>query len=96
MRENLVRDWMTPDPVSVSSVCTLCEAYHLMIDHKTRSLLVVDQGVLVGMVTMEDLRRRLPAALGLYGAVPGDQYADKTSVCRVMSEILKTIQVTPL
>lgn len=92
MDGNLVRDWMTPDPINIPSVCTLIEAYRLMMDHKIRRLLVVDQGVLVGVVTLEDLRRKMPASLGLYRAVPGELYDNKTPVSHVMTKNPKTIE----
>jgi acetoin utilization protein AcuB len=60
MNNNLVRDWMTPGPITISSNSTLPEAYWLMIDNRIRRLLVVDEGVLVGIVTLEDLRRKIP------------------------------------
>jgi signal-transduction protein with cAMP-binding, CBS, and nucleotidyltransferase domain len=59
MMSNRVKDWMTPNPLTVSSDCTLYEAYRLMIERKIRRLLVVDQRVLTGVVTMEDLRRKM-------------------------------------
>ena len=60
MKNNLVRDWMTSGPITISSNSTLPEAYWLMIDNRIRRLLVVDEGVLVGIVTLEDLRRKIP------------------------------------
>jgi len=55
-QERMIRDWMTADPVTVSSSTTLPEAYWLMVENRIRRLLVVDGGRLVGIVTMEDLR----------------------------------------
>jgi len=55
-QERMIRDWMTADPVTVSSGTTLPEAYWLMVENRIRRLLVVDGGRLVGIVTMEDLR----------------------------------------
>jgi acetoin utilization protein AcuB len=63
-----------------------------MVDRKARRLLVVDQGVLVGVVTLEDLRRKMPVALGLYSANPVAQYDDRTPVAHVMSKNPQTIQ----
>jgi acetoin utilization protein AcuB len=83
---------MTPNPITISGITTLPEAYRLMVEHQTCRLLVMDQGTLAGEVTLEDLRRRMPVALGLYGAMPDEQYVDKTPVCHVMHKNLKTIQ----
>lgn len=92
MNNDRVQDWMTPDPITIPSVCTLVEAYRLMVDHKTCRLLVVDQDTLVGEITLDDLRKKMPVALGLYGAIPDEQYVDKTPVCHVMRKNLKPIQ----
>jgi acetoin utilization protein AcuB len=57
-----VRDWMTPDPTTVSGNVTLPEAYWLMVNNEIRRLPVVDSGVLVGIVTLEDIRQKMPAS----------------------------------
>jgi signal-transduction protein with cAMP-binding, CBS, and nucleotidyltransferase domain len=36
--KTLVKDWMTSDPVTSSSSCTLPEAYWLMLDNNIRRL----------------------------------------------------------
>ena len=54
---------MTRRPITIPGTCTLPDAYLLMVNHKIRRLLVVDQGVLVGVVTLEDLRKNLPDAV---------------------------------
>lgn len=92
MNNTRVRDWMTPNPITISGSATLPEAYRLMVEHQTCHLLVVDQGRLVGEIALDDLRKKMPVALGLYGAIPGEQYVDKTPVCYVMHKNLKPIQ----
>jgi acetoin utilization protein AcuB len=62
MKRNLVKDWMTPDPITVSSQVPLPKAYWLMIENNIRRLPVVDKGDLVGIVTREDLRRVEPVS----------------------------------
>lgn len=61
MHENLVKDWMTADPIIISGRDTLPDAYWLMIQHDIRRLPVVDDGKLMGILTMEDLRRVKPS-----------------------------------
>jgi acetoin utilization protein AcuB len=92
MNHDRVKDWMTLDPITIPSVCTLVEAYRLMVDQKTYRLLVVDRGMLVGVITLEDLRRKMPITLGLYSANPVSQYDDRTRVSHVMSKKPQTIQ----
>lgn len=57
MNGHLVKDWMTMDPITIPSRGTLPEAYWLMIKNNIRRLPVVDNDILVGIVTLEDLRR---------------------------------------
>ncbi len=95
MKSNRVKDWMTPNPLTVSSDCTLYEAYRLMIDWKIRRLLVVDQRVLTGVVTMEDLRRKMPDNIIAVDIDPHRTRAllSKTTVGEVMATDPKTICV---
>jgi acetoin utilization protein AcuB len=93
MNNNRVRDWMTPDPIMIHSNCTLPDAYWLMINHKVRRLLVVDHEKLVGIVTLEDLRGKVPSILTSMDPIRANNMLTKLPVCRVMSENPKTIEV---
>lgn len=56
-----VRDWMSPDPVTVDPKDTLPTAYQLMKLNGIRRLPVVDSGGrLVGIVTLGDIREAKP------------------------------------
>lgn len=91
MASELVRDWMTTNPIIISSNCTLPEAYWLMVNHKIRRLPVVDQDTLVGIVTLEDLRGKIPATMiGMDPARASDMLT-KLPVRHVMSENPKTV-----
>ena len=61
MSRTMVKDWMTSDPIMVTSNEKLPNVYWMMIENKIRRLLVVDDEVLVGIVTLEDLRRAEPS-----------------------------------
>jgi CBS domain-containing protein len=57
-RETLVRDLMTPDPITVGEDQALAHAVHLMEEHEISGLPVVDSdGVLVGLLTQSDVVR---------------------------------------
>ncbi len=69
MKEDLVGQWMSPDPIVIGPLTTLPEAFQLMKAAGVRRLLVVERGDLVGVVTLEDIRTASPinpAALSLY------------------------------
>jgi CBS domain-containing protein len=62
MKTELVRDWMTPDPICASPDMTLPEAHKLLEEHHIRRLPVVDKrGRLVGIVTQGDIRGAQPS-----------------------------------
>ena len=74
----LVRNWMSPDPVTVEPATDVGEARRLMRYYGVRHLPVVDeQGHVVGMVSDRDVRiddaevRRL-ASMGRVGEATGD------------------------
>jgi CBS domain-containing protein len=61
MKGQLVKDWMTRDPITIERETTLPEAHRLMKDHSIRRLPVVDGGKLVGIVTLGDIREAEPS-----------------------------------
>ncbi len=52
----LVRDWMTPDPVTASIDTPLPQAHELMVENRIRRLPVMDGDKMVGIVTRGDVR----------------------------------------
>jgi len=91
MIKNLVRDWMTPKPITVSSSAPLRDAYWLMIEHRVRRLPVMDQERLVGIITLEDVRRaEPPTGIGL-DMVRITEMLARLTVHQVMSRDPKTI-----
>jgi acetoin utilization protein AcuB len=91
MTNNLVRDWMTPKPVTVDSCAPLRDAYWRMIDNKVRRLPVMDKERLVGIITLEDLRRaEPPAGIGL-DLVRITDMLSRMTVHQIMSRDPKTI-----
>ncbi len=57
MNTQLVRNWMTPNPITITPQTTLPEAHRLMDEHYIRRLPVIKQGKLVGIVTLGDIRQ---------------------------------------
>jgi CBS domain-containing protein len=54
-RDTLVGDVMTPDPITVSPEHSVDECLRIMTEHRIRHLPVVDQGRLLGLVSIGDL-----------------------------------------
>ena len=52
-----IEHWMTKNPLTVSSNCSVKKAFTLMEEKKIRHLLVVEEQKLVGIVSDRDLRR---------------------------------------
>jgi CBS domain-containing protein len=61
MRKNLVRDWMSANPVAIGPKTSLHDAHALMMERHVRRLLVMDNGKLVGIVTLGDVREAEPS-----------------------------------
>ncbi|MCU0493107.1 MAG: CBS domain-containing protein [Chloroflexaceae bacterium] len=61
MKRYRVVDWMSAPAVVIPSSCPLATAHDVMEQRHIRRLPVVDDGELVGMVTVSDLRAALPS-----------------------------------
>ncbi len=69
MASMTVRDWMTPDPVTVTPDTTMRAAQRLMLEHGFRRLPVVEQEGLIGILSYGDIREAKPSdasSLSLY------------------------------
>ncbi len=60
--EARVRQWMTPDPITAPTDMPLDEAAQIMIDHGFRHLPVVDEGQVVGVVSLRRVVAQTQAA----------------------------------
>lgn len=88
----LVRDTMTPNPITITAAETLQGAMELMAMKRIRHLPVVDaHGALIGLVTDRDLRRLAPSPL-----FKGDREdaMDHTTVERAMVRAPTTIEAS--
>jgi acetoin utilization protein AcuB len=85
-QERNIRDWMTTNPVKVTSSTTLPEAYWVMVENRIRRLLVVDGGKLVGIVTMEDLRGSFHTDIIAINPLKVNQILSEMPVRQLMSK----------
>lgn len=90
----LVEDWMNSDVITVSGSSTLPDAYWLMLENDVRRLPVVEDGVLVGIVTMEDLRRMDPIEAAGYDIIRISNMLAKLPIRQLMTKNPKTIAPT--
>ncbi|MDO9085152.1 MAG: CBS domain-containing protein [Anaerolineaceae bacterium] len=98
MKGNLVKDWMNQNLLTISSNDTMPDAYWKMIKKDVRRLLVVDDGILVGVVTIEDLTQKVPWSTFALNAEVTNDFLDRMPVHLVMSHklITTTLETTLL
>jgi CBS domain-containing protein len=89
-----VKDWMTANVITVESNCTLPDAYWLMIENRIRCLPVVDEGTLVGMVTLENLRQINPINIAGLDILHISERLAQLPVRRLMAHNPKTTSPT--
>lgn len=90
MKGGLVKDWMTKDPIIVDSNISMPDAYWKMVKNNIRRLLVIDDGVLVGVVTIDDLTQKIPWTTFALNAAHTSEFLSKLPVRMVMSHKLIT------
>ena len=88
-----VKDWMTRDPIVVSSDAPIIEAQKIMRESKIRRLPVVDKGKLVGIVTYRDLIEAAPSDATTLSVHELNYLISKIKVKDIMAK--KVITVSP-
>lgn len=91
MGSYLVRDWMTPHPITIDPKTTLPDAHRLMKDCHIRRLPVVEHGKLVGIVTLGDIREAGPSDATTLSIYEVHYLLSKLSVEKVMTRHPLTI-----
>ncbi len=89
-----VKDWMNAHVITVSGSSALPDAYWLMIENDVRRLPVVDDGALVGIITLEDLRRMDPVKVAGFDVIHISNMLARLPVRRLMTKNPKTIAPT--
>ena len=93
LKNALVKDWMTPQVVTVAPNTSLPEADQLMVHHKIRRLPVLKDGCLVGIITRSNLwgaTGEKVVSLNIYDQI---YQISQMTVARVMT--LNPITVSP-
>jgi CBS domain-containing protein len=87
----IVRNWMTPDPVTVSPKTTLPDAHDLMKRRRVRRLPVVDEDKLVGIVTLGDVREASPSDATTLSIYEMNYLLSRLTVEKIMTKNVLTL-----
>ena len=93
MQRVQVRDWMTPNPITIDTKTTLPEAHRLMMECHIRRLPVVDHGKVVGILTQGDVREASPSGATSLSIFELNYLLAKLSVEKIMTR--DPITITP-
>lgn len=86
-----VADWMTESVLAVETFDSISIARQLMAKHRINQLPVLDNDVLVGIVTDRDLRDAYPTSMMIDQGEAIDRFADSVTVEEVMSHDVFTV-----
>ena len=86
-----VKIWMNKSVISVHPKQSIGQARDLFKEHGIRRLPVVDEGLLVGILTPSDVERALPSIFDSEGAKDYDYLAANTEISTVMTSSPVTV-----
>jgi acetoin utilization protein AcuB len=94
MKENIVRDWMTADPLTIAPSTTIHHAHQIMMNADVRHLPVVAGGRLVSLITLNDIRR---AEMEIAAACRSSELKELVNQLKSVAEIMEDdpITITP-
>jgi len=92
-----VSDWMTENVLAVDTYDSIAIAREVMAKHRVNQLPVLDNDLLVGIVTDRDIRDAYPTSMMIDQTKAIDSFAEKVTVEEVMSHDVLIVQPeTPL
>jgi acetoin utilization protein AcuB len=92
-----VADWMTEGVLAVETYDSIAIARELMAKHRVNQLPVLENDVIVGIVTDRDLRDAYPTSMDIGDTKKIDEFAARYTVEEVMSHDVFTVEPnTPL
>ncbi|MCZ7664392.1 MAG: CBS and ACT domain-containing protein [Thermoleophilia bacterium] len=81
----LVRTWMSTDPITIVPSASMKEAAQLMSQSEIRHLPVVEKDRLVGIVTLNDIRRASPSPATTFSVGEVNYLVDQIQVRDIMT-----------
>ena len=91
MKQDLVKNWMTRDVITITPDTSLHEAHRLMTEKRIRRLPVVDHGKLIGLVTLGDVRSAEPSSASTLSVWEMNNLLAKLRVSEIMTRDPVTI-----
>jgi acetoin utilization protein AcuB len=92
-----VADWMTENVLAVETFDSISIARQVMAKHRVNQLPVLDNDILVGIVTDRDIRDAYPTSMLIARTQEIDEFAESYTVEEVMSHDVFTVRPeTPL
>jgi acetoin utilization protein AcuB len=92
MKKNLVRDWMSPNPVTIGPKTNLHDAHKLMRERHVRRLMVVEHGKLAGIVTLGDVQEAEPSTATSLSVFELNYLLAKLTIDEIMTRDVITVQ----
>jgi len=83
MHHEKVGTWMTSEPITIAPDRSILDAYHVMREHEIRRLPVVEDGRLIGIITISDVRALAP--MGALSILEHNRLIGGTPVRRAMT-----------
>lgn len=87
-----VKEWMTKKTWTTEETRSLKDAKEIMMEHKVRRLPVVAGGILVGIITKEDVLAASPSIVDFQTTQEIRRQLEETSVASVMTEDPYTVE----
>ncbi len=94
MKKELVNNWMTREVITISPRTTLPEAHRLMDEYNIRRLPVVRDGLLIGIITLGDVREAEPSDATSLSIWEVNYLLSQLSVEKIMTK--NPVTISPL
>ena len=94
MNKLTVRDWMSSDPITIHPQQTVPQARALMQSKNVRRLPVLEDEVLVGILTLGDIREAEPSDANTLSSYELDELVELMTVDSIMTSNPITIRET--
>jgi CBS domain-containing protein len=86
MKQELVRDWMTREVITIPPDTSLAQAHKLMREKRIRRLPVVDHDRVVGIITLGDVRGAEPSSASSLSIWEMNDLLAKLKIYEIMTQ----------